>query len=79
MLQLVIFYISLLIFIINIIIILKIDILNNIIIDLVVMKWFNYYIYLGYDNISIMFIFLTTFLTCLNAAWRADCIMKDKL
>jgi proton-translocating NADH-quinone oxidoreductase chain M len=79
MLQLVIFYISLLIFIINIIIILKIDILNNIIIDLVVMKWFNYYIYLGYDNISIMFIFLTTFFIpiCILFIWYSKFIHKN--
>lgn len=79
MLQLLIFYISLFIFIINIIIILKIDILNNIIIELIILQWFNYYIYIGYDNISIIFIFLITFFIpiCILFIWHNKFVNKN--
>ncbi len=61
MIRLLSFYVSLVLFSFTIILMLSYDYYNNVNIETFTLKWFDYYIYIGYDSISLIFIFLTTF------------------
>lgn len=79
MFQLIILYISLILFVISIVILLTIDSFNNVINELFILKWFDFYIYIGYDNISLIFIFLITFFIpiCLLFIWNSKFVNKN--